>query len=453
MSAVIHTLRENSLTIFKQGVKAADPYQAVKNCLMVKDYQLEIALDLNDSSQKRSASWSKIHIIAFGKAACSMAKAAKEITSEHWDTSNALAITNYENVMDIKGVKVIAAGHPIPDLAGQNAAHLMVKQLKSTKSGELVLILISGGGSALLPFPAEGISLADKQKSTDFLLACGANIEQINCVRKHLSQLKGGKLAELAAPADVHSLILSDVIGDDLSSIASGPTVADSSTFAQAISILTNKAIWDKIPASVQGLLTKGAAGKINETPKANADFLKNSFHTLVASNSISLNSSLKSAAELNYKTELYNSALCGEASNIAEQLALYAKQVKNSKHKTTAIIAGGESTVTVTGSGLGGRNQEMALAFAIAAEKQNLSRHWVFLSGGTDGQDGPTDAAGGIVDSNTLSRIRQSNLNPANLLANNDSYTALKESQDLIITGATGTNVADLQILLIQPE
>lgn len=453
MSAVINALRADAQVIFQQGIKAADPFQAVKNSLSVKDNQLEITLDLNDNSQKRSASWSKIHIIAFGKAACNMAKAAKEMTSEHWDTSNAIVITNYENVIDLKGIKVIGAGHPIPDLAGQNAAHLIAKQLKNTKSTELVLTLISGGGSALLPFPVEGISLADKQKTTDLLLASGADIEQINCVRKHLSQLKGGQLAKLAAPADVHSLILSDVIGDDLSSIASGPTVADDSTFAQAISILTNKAIWDKIPTPVQGLLTKGAAGKINETPKANADFFKNSSHTLIGSNSISLNNSLKSAAKLDYKTELFNSALSGEASNIAEQLALYAKQVENSNHKTIAILAGGESTVTLTGNGLGGRNQEMALAFAIAAEKQNLSSHWVFLSGGTDGRDGPTDAAGGIVDSNTLSRIRLSNLNPADLLANNDSYTALKESQDLIITGATGTNVADLQILLIQPE
>lgn len=454
-AAVTQTLRKNALSIFQQGIKAADPYQAVKNSLKIKDKQLEIALDFNDSNKIRQGNWSKIHIIAFGKAACSMAKAAKEILSEYSETSDAIAITNYENVIAVKGVEVIGANHPIPDESGLNAARLIVNRLKNTRAGELVLTLISGGGSALLPLPAEGISLQDKQKTTDLLLASGADIEQINCVRKHLSQLKGGQLAEQASPADLHSLILSDVIGDDLSSIASGPTVADNSTFEQAINILTNKAIWDKIPTTVQDLLIKGRENKIKETAKADAAFFKNTSQTLIGSNRISLDSCLKKAAELGYRTELFSASLCGEASYIAEQLALYAKQVENTSktNDAIAILAGGETTVTLTGNGLGGRNQEMALAFAIAAEKHNLTCHWTFLSGGTDGRDGPTDAAGGIVDPGTLIRMRQSNLNPNDFLKNNDSYTALKESQDLVIIGATGTNVADLQVLLIQPE
>jgi len=453
MSTVTNILRHDALSIFQQGIEAADPYQAVKKCLSIKGNSLEIALDLNDNKQKRSGQWSKIYIIAIGKAACQMIKAAQEIILGHIKISTALAITNSENVVNLSGVDILVTGHPIPDKAGVKAAKYLTQLLNNTKQGELVLMLISGGGSALLPLPALGISLEDKQKTTDLLLASGTDIKQINCIRKHLSQLKGGRLAELIAPADLHSLILSDVIGNELSSIASGPTVADSSTFAQAISILTEKNIWDKIPLAVQDLLKKGSQGEIKETPKANAACFKYTSHTLIGSNTISLNYCLNTAKNLGYKTELFSASLCGEASNIAEQLALYAKQVENKLTGRVAIVAGGESTVTIMGTGLGGRNQEMALAFAIAAKKHKLNSHWTFLSGGTDGRDGPTDAAGGMVDPTTLDKLIQGKIDPESFLKNNDSYSALKESQDLLITGATGTNVADIQILLIQPK
>jgi len=446
-------LRKDALSIFQQGIDAADPYQAVKNCLTLSDNKIEIALDLNDQTQKRTGHWPKVYIIAFGKAACRMAQAAIDIVPAQLITEKPIVITNVENIQLLKNIDVLGTGHPIPDTAGIDAAKRVAKQLKNTKSGELVLSLISGGGSALLPYPATGISLKGKQQTTDLLLASGTAIEQINCVRKHLSQLKGGQLAELAMPADLHSFILSDVIGDDLSSIASGPTVADNTTFNDAINILTSNGIWDKIPLSVKDHLQKGLQGQAKETPKTNADCFKNTSYTLVASNKISLNQSVKTANKLAYQSTIFSSALCGEARDIAEQLVLAAKQIENSQQDATALIAGGESTVTIKGSGLGGRNQEMALAFAIAAEKHQLKSHWAFLSGGTDGRDGPTDAAGGLVDSNTLNRIKQGKISPDNLLDNNDSYSALKESQDLVITGATGTNVADLQILLIRPE
>mgnify|MGYP000264600392 CR=1 FL=1 len=454
MSAGVNALlRKDALSIFQQGIDAADPYQAVKNCLTLSDNTIEIALDLNDPTQKRMGQWSKVYIIAFGKAACRMAQAAVDIIPAQLITEKPIVITNIENVQLLKNIDVLGTGHPIPDTAGIDAAQRVTDQLKRTKTGELVLTLISGGGSALLPYPVTEISLNDKQQTTDLLLASGAAIEQINYVRKHLSQLKGGQLAELALPADLHSFILSDVIGDDLSSIASGPTVADNTTFEDAINILTKNEIWDKIPPSVKAYLQKGAQGLAKETPKANADCFKNTSHTLVASNSISLNQSINTAKKLAYTTTIFSSALCGEAKEIAEQLVLAAKQIENSQKDATALLAGGESTVTIKGTGLGGRNQEMALAFAIAAEKHKLKSHWAFLSGGTDGRDGPTDAAGGLVDSNTLNRIKQGKISPDNLLDNNDSYSALKESQDLVITGATGTNVADLQILLIRPE
>jgi len=454
MNSSFESLRQDALTIFQAGITAADPYQAVKEHLTFNANKLEIALDSNDPTKKRVGHWKNIHIIAFGKAACKMAKAATEIIPAQYWANAPLAITNYGNAAHLENIEVIAASHPLPDSAGLKAAQRIAEQLKESKADELVLVLISGGGSALIPYPAKGLTLQDKQASTDLLLASGASINQINTVRKHLSQLKGGHLAKLASAADLHALILSDVLGDDLGSIASGPTVADNSTFAEAIQILKNNNIWSKVPISVQQLLDKGLKGEIDETPKADNSCFKNASQTLIGSNSISLNAVQKTAESLNYETDIFSTNLSGEAKVVAEQLALHCKQKQaNDLNKMTAIIAGGETTVTLNGTGQGGRNQEMALAFAIAAEKHGLNGNWTFLSGGTDGRDGPTDAAGGIVDPGTLTRLKNKTINPEQKLSNNDSYSALKKSQDLVMTGATGTNVADLQVLLIQPE
>lgn len=453
MNKTIKSLRKNALHLFNTGIAAADPSKAVKDSLIVGENHFEIALDLNDASKKRIGRWSKIHLIAFGKAACSMAQAATEVIPSHRLASRPLAITNYENKTTLTHVNVIAASHPIPDEAGQKATEKVLEKLKSTEAGELVLILISGGGSALLPYPANGISLDDKQTVTDLLLTSSADIKQINCVRKHLSQIKGGQLAKLSLPADCHSLILSDVVGDDLSSIASGPTVPDITTFSEAIDILKKNGIWNKVSANVQTYLGRGVLGEVKETPRSDDLCFSQTSNTIVGDNSISLKEVTLASKRLGYKTDIFSTSLSGEASKIAEQMVLHANTVIGTGlTRPLAILSGGETTVTVKGTGKGGRNQEMALAFAISVEKHPLASHWVFLSGGTDGVDGPTDAAGGMVDSETLNRIKQARANPENRLNNNDSYSALKKSDDLIITGATGTNVADLQILLIQP-
>lgn len=454
MNSSLVSLRKDAVNIFQAGIAAADPYLAVKKHLSWNNNCLVITLDSNNDSKKYIVNNKKIHITAFGKAACSMAQAATEIVPVAYLASTPLAVTNYENEMALENIKVIAANHPTPDLAGLQAANQITQQLHTTKADELVLVLISGGGSALIPFPAAGITLEDKQATTDLLLASDASINQINAVRKHLSQLKGGQLAKLAAPAALHALILSDVLGDELSAIASGPTVADNSTFADAIDILKSKNIWNEVPLAVQTLLVKGQQGKIQETPKANDPCFEKTTQTLIGSNSISVNAVNNTANSLNYETKIFSSNLSGEASEVAEQLVLHAKkQINAGLNKPTAIVAGGETTVTIQGTGKGGRNQEMALAFAIAAENHGLKGSWTFLSGGTDGLDGPTDAAGGIVDSDSITRLKSRKINPEQKLSNNDSYSALKESKDLVITGATGTNVADLQILLIQTE
>jgi glycerate 2-kinase len=439
-------IRQDALSIFQAGIAAADPYQAVKHYLTP---------ELLDG-------YSKIHLIAFGKAACAMAQAASEIIPVRMLAGKGIAVTNYENVTNIDHIDVIGAGHPLPDAAGLNAAKIIADRVQNAQQNERVLVLVSGGGSALIPYPAGQITLQEKIATTDLLLACGATINQINCVRKHLSRLKGGGLAKMAAPANLYALILSDVLGDDLSSIASGPTVADDTTYADAIEVFKAKGVWEQVPTNVRQHLEQGKLGHLAETPKPGNDIFKNTGHTLIGSNTISVNAMLEAAQKLGYETELYSNHLCGEAKTVGATLVAQCIERRLPKvgalgeaalqNKPIALLAGGETTVTLKGNGRGGRNQEMALAFAIAAEQQGLTGNWVFLSGGTDGRDGPTDAAGGIVDRNTIKRMTQAGVNPIELLENNDSYTALKASNDLVITGATGTNVADLQILLIRP-
>ncbi len=447
MTDSVQLLRNDALALFNAGVSAANPGLAVTHHLLADGHTIEILL--NDGSTRKK-NWSKIELIAFGKAACSMAEAAQKIIPTDLLKTPGIAVTNYENIRPIKHIQVIGASHPYPDESGLKAAKMIAQRAARAQADELLLVLLSGGGSALLPSPAASISLSDKMLTTQLLLESGADIHEINCIRKHLSELKGGGLAKTAYPADVHTLVLSDVPGDDLSVIASGPTVADESTFQNAISILQGKNIWYKVPDSIRTHLQQGAEGNIPETPKRNAPFFQNVQHSLVGSNKISLSAVSRAAQEKGYQINKLKQPLTGEARVQAENLAKKAKILQDKGiEKNTALLAGGETTVTVSGTGKGGRNQEMALAFALAAEKFNLNENWVFLSGGTDGKDGITDAAGGIVDSFSISRMQ----NAAELLDNNDSYHALEQSHDLLITGSTGTNVADLQILLLQPN
>ena len=427
-------LKQHALSIFQAGVDAADPYQAVRHCL-----KLDESLT------------GKIHLIAFGKGACAMARAAVDIIAASDLAGVGIAVTNYENVIAVANVDVIGAGHPLPDAAGFHAAQKIAERVSQAQADDLVLVLISGGGSALLPYPVPGVSLEEKIATTNLLLACGATINEINCVRKHLSQLKGGGLARLAAPAQVHALILSDVLGDDLSTIASGTTVADNSTYSDAINILKNKGVWGRVPESVRQHLQQGEHGKISETPKANDPIFKHTNYLLCASNTVSVKAAQVAAEQLGYNTQIYSEQLCGIARDEAEKLAIYAANIVPTL-QPLALLAGGETTVNLKGNGKGGRNQEFALAFALAAEKYGLTGQWSLLSGGTDGRDGPTDAAGGMVDANSLQTMISAGINPSAYLDNDDAYHALNSVNDLLITGATGTNVADLQILLLHP-
>jgi glycerate 2-kinase len=428
-------LRTHAQQIFQAGITAADPYAAVKRCL-----------NLGSTAQK-------IHLLAFGKAACAMSRAALELVPAEQLVGQGIVVTNYENVSAIENCVVIGAGHPLPNADGFLAAQKIAECMQLATADELVLVLISGGGSALLPYPVAGVSLAEKIATTDLLLSCGATINEINCVRKHLSQLKGGGLAKLAYPAKVHALILSDVLGDDLSTIASGTTVPDTTTYTAAINVLKIKGIWLIVPESVRQHLLQGEQGLIAETPKPNDPIFHNIHHVLCASNAVSVQAMLSKAEQLGYQTQIYSEQLCGIAKDEADKLAQYATQiVPTLQRRNAALLAGGETTVNLTGNGKGGRNQEFALAFALAAKKHGLPEQWTLLSGGTDGRDGPTDAAGGMVDAESLQRMIKAGCDPKALLNNNDAYTALRSSNDLLMTGATGTNVADLQILLLHP-
>ncbi|HDZ61552.1 MAG TPA: glycerate kinase [Nitrospirae bacterium] len=347
-------------------------------------------------------------------------------------------------------ISVYEAGHPIPDENGLKATQEVINLLKSTDSSTLVLMLISGGGSALLVSPQDGISLSEKQKITDLLLKAGADITELNTVRKHLSKVKGGRLAEIAHPAKVVTFILSDVIGDKLDVIASGPTVPDTSTYADAMAVIKKFKLIEIAPKSILDLINDGIQGRASETPKEDSPVFKNIDNVIIGSNIIALDAAKKEAEELGFNAEIICSDLSGEAVDAGNWLAEKAKERHSSSRSfgTSCLISGGETTVKVKGSGKGGRNMELALSFAKEIEGiEGIT----LLSAGTDGNDGPTDAAGAIVDGGTISKAKTLGLDANEYLNNNDSYNIFKQIDSLLITGPTGTNVMDVQIVLIQ--
>ena len=395
MSDARHHVRQ----IFEAGVAAADPYAAVKASV---------------SGVSRPA-----QIIAVGKAAVQMAKAALEA----FPGVPTRVVTNYENAVDLAGAQVMAAGHPVPDENGAAAAQAILADLAACDGP--VLALISGGGSALLPAPVAGVTLADKARLNSVLLGAGMDITQMNLVRQQVSRLKGGGLLAAAAPHHVTALILSDVVGDDLSTIASGPTAPPLGTAAEAIAVLQAAGVWGAIPAAIQDHLMSDP-----QNP------------ALPARENILVGSNAQSVAAM--RAAAPNARVLPPVEGDVAQAAVAICEVA----ELGTTIWGGETTVQLKGTGRGGRNQELALRIAIEARRRGWT-DWTCLQGGSDGRDGPTDAAGGLVDHGTLDRIAGAGGDLAGLLANNDSYAALALAGDLLMTGATGTNVADLGVLI----
>ncbi len=443
-------MRGHARTMFADAVAAADPRAAVVRTLHKQPNSSQIQSTAKPQSfQLQEFSRRKVRVVAFGKAAITMTEGALECVPEDLLIEAPVAVTSYENVIQHGKIQILGAGHPIPNADGLKAARKIAKTVRAAKADELILALISGGASALLPMPPPSITLEDKRNATQLLLTSGADIHEINTVRKHLSELKGGGLARLAYPAALQALILSDVLDNDPGTIASGPTAGDLTTFSDAKGVFLRRGIWEQIPNSIQAHLNRGCDGLIDETTLPEDEIFRDVSNTIVGSNLISLDSICQSAKSAGYDVQIVSKALTGEARSVAEKFLMRASAPIE---RPTAFVAGGETTVTVRGSGLGGRNQEMALTFAIDADSRFNNLSWVFLSGGTDGIDGPTDAAGGLVDPGTIARIHNAGYDPRLLLDNNDAYHALDHAGDLLVTGATGTNVADLQILLIHP-
>lgn len=424
-------------------MRAADPRGAVRRGLE----ELEFDPD---------AVTGKIHLLAFGKAAPGMARGALEWIGPGRVTGERIALTHHENAREVESspdLLVLGAGHPIPDAAGVEGAARIEEIARQAGDGDAVLVLVSGGGSALLVAPAEGLSLEDKMAATQALLACGANIEEMNTVRKHLSRLKGGGLARAIHPARGISLLLSDVIGDDVSTIASGPTVPDPTSFGDALEVFLTYGIEEQISARALDHLLEGARGERTETPGPEDGIFASSQTRIVGSNAVSLQAVAERARrELAGEAEVvvWRERVCGEAREEARALAHEVCARERDGAGPLLLLAGGETTVRVRGPGRGGRNQEFALAVALELEDELEGRDWAFLSGGTDGRDGPTEAAGGLVDATTIDRLRELGVDPEKGLERNDSNSALARADDLLVTGPTGTNVADLQLFYL---
>jgi glycerate-2-kinase len=347
-------------------------------------------------------------------------------------------------------IKVQRASHPIPDAAGIKGAKVMLGIADRAEKDDLVICLISGGGSSLMPQPSNGISLADKKKVTDELLKSGATITEINTVRKHISGFKGGWLAKKAYPATVVNLILSDVVGDPLDSIASGPTVPDPTTFHDAVEILKHHRLWNKVPTAVKKALVNGEKGLVPETPKPGDRTFEKVHNVIIGNNFTASNAAYNSVKNAGLNALLLTSCLEGQARDVGTVLASVAKEMMTSGKpvlRPACIVAGGETTVNVIGKGKGGRNQEIALG---AVLKMGDMDGVVVASISTDGVDGPTDAAGAIADGKTLLRAHELGLNPRKSLVENDSYPFFAKLSDLVLTGLTGTNVCDVSVLVV---
>lgn len=421
-------LRRQALTIFKAALAAADPVDAVIRHLKKRDF----------------SRFRHIYVIGAGKAGSSMARAAERVLGRRIEAG--LVNVKYGHTAKLKRIELHECGHPVPDEEGVAGAARIAAIAEGAGKDDLVLCLISGGGSALLPLPAAPITLEEKQATTKLLLACGASIHEINAVRKHISRIKGGQLARLAFPATVEALLLSDVIGDDLDVIGSGPTAPDASTFGGVLAILDRYQIRARVPAAVRERLEQGFRGELPETPKPQDKLFARVRNVVVGSSRLALDAAARSARELGYRTLVLSSVIEGETREIARMHAAIAHEIAASGQPVKApacLITGGETTVTLKGQGLGGRNQEFVLASAI--DIQGLKNVVVF-SAGTDGTDGPTDAAGAIADGDTLRRGPEAR----RFLDDNDSYHYFQPLGDLVMTGPTNTNVADVRIVLV---
>ena len=425
-----------------RGLDAVDARKAVGRVISRNGEELVIGRRRYDLRR-----YDRVVVLGAGKATASMAQAIEQRLGSR--LQGGFVVVKHGHVVPTRQIVVAEAGHPVPDRSGRRAADRFCDMAVELGRRDLLIVLLSGGASSLLPAPVPGITLADKQKTTRELLRCGASIREINTVRKHLSRIKGGRLAEMTK-ATIVTLILSDVLGDDLSAIASGPTVPDPTTYLEAVAILKRYRIWRAVPQRVRRHLDRGCQGLASETPKPGSSLFRRVHHHIVGNNGTAVRAVTRVAREAGLRTLLYKPALNGEARDEGQRFGALAKdivQVGKPLQRPCCVVAGGETTVTVTGRGRGGRAQEFAAAAAL--EIAGLEKVWV-VAIGTDGTDGPTDAAGAIVDGNTVARAQRLSVDLKGALKHHNTYPALKRLHQLIVTGPTGTNVNDLYLLLI---
>jgi glycerate 2-kinase len=431
---------------YEAALSAVEPAQLVKSRISITDNTLNV-----DDITYNLAKFKKIYVVGGGKAGASMVVGLEEVMG-NWITGGIVNVPKGK-IPKTEKITLNQASHPLPDQVGVEGTQQMLEIAKQATEDDLIICLISGGGSSLMPLPRAKISLEDKQEITGTLLRSGAAIGEVNTVRKHLSSFKGGFLAKEAYPATVLNLIISDVVGDALGDIASGPTVPDYTTFNDAIGVLKKYSLWEKAPVSVRTLLIQGKLGNVAETPKPNEAFFEKVHSSIIGNNRIACLAISRFFESQGIKPYLLEKPIEGEARQVGGDLAAKIREAASSCDsikKPICFVAGGETTVTVKGKGVGGRNQELSLATAIMLKG---FKGFVFASLSTDGLDGPTNAAGAISDGDTLDHAMSLGLNPELFLSSNDTYTFFSKLDDLVITGKTGTNVNDIAVMLVCNE
>ncbi len=435
--------RKDILDIIEGAIKTVDPASCIKNYLKRKGSELRVGGSVYDLD-----SYKNIYVVGAGKAGGAMAQALEELLGDR--ITEGFVSTKYDTCTKTMTIRQWEANHPIPDENSLKAGEKILEIAKKAEKDDLLICLISGGGSALMESLYSDITLEDMKKTTGLLLKAGANIDEINAIRKHISRVKGGRLAEAAYPAKVLTLMLSDVVGDKLDVIASGPSVKDTTTFDDAYGILKKYDLLKSLPESVTSYMKRGVEGKVKDTPKDDRIF--GDVHNLiVGSNALALEYCVREANKMGYDTLVLYQHMEGESREVARKHAELAKKIMSADEyarKPVMIISGGETTVTVKGNGKGGRNQEIVLSTVL--EMKDKDGKYVIASIGTDGIDGVTEAAGAIADNETLERAKKLKLNADKHLRDNDSYNFFKPLEDLIVTGPTGTNVNDIMLMAI---
>ena len=435
--------REKAVGIMTAALEAVDPAEAIRRQVRLDDDILTVggrAYDL--------ARYQHIYVVGGGKAGGPMALAMEQLLGDRITAGSVNVKYGYTLPADI--IQLYEAGHPLPDEEGVRGTEAIIQLLKRATKDDIVICLVSGGGSALMVAPAVGITLADMEAFTQVMLGCGATINEINTIRKHCSRIKGGQMAQLAYPADLIALLLSDVVGNPLDVIASGPAVADTSTFAEAWGIVEKYRMESQLPASIVERLKWGKEGETAETPKAGDPALERVHTQIIASNEIAAQAAVEEARKQGFNTLLLSTFVEGEAREVAMVFAAIAREIRHRGQPIpppACVVAGGETTVTLRGNGKGGRNQELALAAAIPiAGLEDV----MVIGLATDGTDGPTDAAGALADGTTMARAKALGLSAQKHLADNDSYHFFEALGDLLLTGPTNTNVNDLTFVFV---